>query len=50
MNQPIYSAKQAALPTVQYKAPDPEPMPVAPAPPPAMNINPDPSSRADQHR
>ena len=43
MNQPIYSAKQAALPTVQYKAPDPEPMPVAPAPPPAMAINPTPA-------
>ena len=42
MNQPIYSAKQAALPPVQYKAPTPEPMPVAPAPPPAMNISPTP--------
>ena len=38
MNQPVYSAQQAALPQVQYQARTPEPMPAAPAPPPAMNI------------
>ena len=38
MNQPVYSAKQAALPAVQYQPETPDPMPVAPAPPPAMNI------------
>ena len=43
MNQPIYSAQQAALPKVQYKAKAPEPMPAAPAPAPAMNINPAPA-------
>ena len=39
MNQPIYSAQQAALPKVQYQAKTPDPMPVAPAPPAAMNIS-----------
>lgn len=38
MNQPVYSAQQAALPQVQYKAKTPQAMPAAPAPPPAMNI------------
>jgi hypothetical protein len=38
MNQPVYSAKQAALPSVQYQPETPDPMPAAPAPPPAMNI------------
>lgn len=38
MNQPVFSAKQAALPTVQAKPKLPDPMPVAPAPPPQMNI------------
>ena len=38
MNQPVFSAKQAALPSVQYQPETPDPMPVAPAPPPAMNI------------
>lgn len=43
MDQPIYSARQAALPKVQYKAKTPEPTPVAPAPPPTMNITPAPA-------
>lgn len=42
MNQPIYEARQAALPTVQYQPKTPDPMPVAPAPPPAMDITPAP--------
>lgn len=42
MNQPVYSARQADVMPVQYKAKAPEPMPAAPAPPPAMNINPTP--------
>lgn len=43
MNQPIYQAKQAALPKVQYNPRTPDPMPTAPAPPPAMNISPTPA-------
>ncbi len=43
MNQPVYSAKAAALPTVQAKPRMPEPRPVAPAPPPQMSISPAPA-------
>ena len=43
MNQPMFSAQQAALPRVQYKAKTPDPMPVQPAPAPTMNISPAPA-------
>ena len=43
MNQPMYQPRQAAMPSVQYKAKTPDPMPVAPAPPPTMNITPAPA-------
>ena len=43
MNQPIYSARQASLPTVQYQAKTPKPVPAQPAPPPMMNISPAPA-------
>ena len=43
MNAPQFSAQQAALPKVQYKAKNPKPMPAQPAPPPMMNISPAPA-------
>lgn len=43
MDQPQFTARQAALPKIQYKAKAPDPVPAQPAPPPVMNISPAPA-------